>query len=86
MAEGGANSPVATTGAGDGQESTTASVKPKRTRGKSTGAKPRGKASVYAEALWNLVWPARPHSPLLFTMLRFIIIWRGDKGLAGQAI
>ena len=51
MAEGGANSPVATTGAGDGQESTTASVKPKRTRGKSTGAKPRGKASVHAEAL-----------------------------------
>ena len=43
-AEGGANSPVATTTAVSAKESTTASsVKPKRTRGKSTGAKPRGK-------------------------------------------
>ena len=37
---------------------------------------------------YMLVWPARPTPPLLFTMLRFInlniIIWRGDKDLAGQ--
>jgi hypothetical protein len=49
-AEGGANSPVATTtaiSAKAGQESTTASAKPKRTRGKSTGAKPRGRATMH---------------------------------------
>ena len=43
----------------------------------------------FQEISKSVVWPARPTPPFLFIMLRFIvplhkIIWRGEKGLAGQ--
>lgn len=46
VAEEAANSPVAKTTAVSAQKGQESTVKPKRTRGKSTGAKPRGEATL----------------------------------------
>ena len=46
MAEGGANSPVATATTISIQKGEESTVKPKRTRGKSTGVKAKGRTSI----------------------------------------